>query len=146
VGAVGLDLRPPGRVRVRFEYDASQLARDRPYWIVDRGTRTNLVEVPSAWELCDSAHFLFAYSPTYLLGLSAPSKVEEIWRGDFDGLHEEGGDACYVLTMHPQIIGRPHRMQLLERVVSHVLQHDGVWFAQMREIADDFRRRQEVAS
>jgi peptidoglycan-N-acetylglucosamine deacetylase len=98
--------------------------------------------VPSAWELCDSAHFLFSYSPNYLVGLSAPSKVEEIWKGDFDGLYAEGDDACYVLTMHPQIIGRPHRMQLLERIVGHIQTHDGVWFAQMHEIADEFRQRE----
>lgn len=123
-----------------FEYDASQLARDRPYWVEDQGTRTNIVEVPSAWELCDSSHFLFAYNPVYLMGLSGPSKVEEIWREDFAGAHEEGGDICYVLTMHPQIIGRHHRMQMLERVINDILEHDGVWFAQMQEIAGDFRR------
>jgi peptidoglycan-N-acetylglucosamine deacetylase len=43
--------------------------------------------------------------------------------------------------MHPQIIGRHHRMRMLERVIQHMLEHDGVWFAQMGEIADDFRRR-----
>ncbi len=119
-------------------YDASQLASDRPHWVNDGGRKTQIVEVPSAWELCDAAHFLFAYSPTYLAGMSAPSKVEEIWRGDFDGLYKEGGDGCYVLTMHPEIIGRPHRMQLLERTIEHILEHDGVWWAQMQEIADDF--------
>ena len=129
-----------------FEYDASQLAMDRPYWVTDAGTRTNLVEVPSAWELCDSSHFLFAYNPVYLMGLSGPSKVEEIWREDFDGAYEEGGDGCYVLTMHPQIIGRHHRMQMLERVVNHIRERDDVWFAQMGEIADDFRRRQAAAA
>jgi peptidoglycan/xylan/chitin deacetylase (PgdA/CDA1 family) len=36
-----------------FAYDASQLARDRPYWIEDQGQRRDLVEVPSAWSLCD---------------------------------------------------------------------------------------------
>ena len=122
-----------------FSYDASQLAADRPYWVHDEGRRTDLVEVPGAWELCDSAHFLFAFSPTYLTGLAAPSKVEEIWRGDFDGLYAEGGDACYVLTMHPQIIGRPHRMALLQRMIEHMLSHDDVWFTTMGAIADDFR-------
>jgi peptidoglycan/xylan/chitin deacetylase (PgdA/CDA1 family) len=128
-----------------FDYDASQLARDRPYWVEDKGQQTNLVEVPSAWELCDSAHFLFAYNPIYLVGLSGPSKVEEIWREDFDGMYEEGGDICYVLTMHPQIIGRHHRLRMLERIINHIQEHDGVWFAQMHEIADDFRRRQQPA-
>lgn len=124
-----------------FEYDASQLARDRPYWVDDGAVRTNIVEVPGAWELTDSSHFLFAYSPVYLTGLSAPSKVEEIWRADFDGAYEEGGDGCYVLTMHPQIIGRHHRMAMLERVIGHILEHDDVWFAQMIDIANLFRTR-----
>ena len=128
-----------------FEYDASQLARDRPYWVEDRGQRTDIVEVPGAWELTDSSHFLFAYNPVYLTGLSAPSKVEEIWRADFDGAFEEGGDICYVLTMHPQIIGRHHRMAMLERVIQHILGHDDVWFAQMIDIANLFRRRQPSA-
>jgi peptidoglycan/xylan/chitin deacetylase (PgdA/CDA1 family) len=128
-----------------FEYDASQLARDRPYWVEDQGKRTDLVEVPSAWELCDSSHFLFAYNPSYLVGLSGPSKVEEIWREDFEGMYEEGGDVCYVLTMHPQIIGRHHRLRMLERIIGHIQERDGVWFARMHEIADDFRRRQRSA-
>jgi peptidoglycan/xylan/chitin deacetylase (PgdA/CDA1 family) len=125
-----------------FEYDASQLAKDRPYWVEDAGKRTDIVEVPGAWELTDSSHFLFAYSPVYLAGLSAPSKVEEIWRADFDGAYEEGGDVCYVLTMHPQIIGRHHRMAMLERVINHILEHDDVWFAQMIDIANLFRSRE----
>ena len=128
-----------------FEYDASQLARDRPYWVEDRGQRTDIVEVPGAWELTDSSHFLFAYNPVYLTGLSAPSKVEEIWRADFDGAYEEGGDICYVLTMHPQIIGRHHRMAMLERIIQHILDHDDVWFAQMIDIANLFRSRQPSA-
>lgn len=127
-----------------FEYDASQLARDRPYWVDDAGTRTNIVEVPGAWELTDSSHFLFAYSPVYLTGLSAPSKVEEIWKADFDGAYEEGGDGCYVLTMHPQIIGRHHRMAMLERVIKYILEHDDIWFTQMIDIANLFRQRQEA--
>jgi hypothetical protein len=44
--------------------------------------------------------------------------------------------------MHPQIIGRHHRMQLLESVIQHILEHDGVWFAQMGDIVDDFRKRE----
>ncbi|MBJ7597040.1 MAG: polysaccharide deacetylase [Candidatus Nephthysia bennettiae] len=125
-----------------FDYDASQLAWDRPYWVEDAGKNTNIVEVPGAWELTDSAHFLYALVPVYLAGLSATSKVEEIWLGDFDGAYAEGGDVCYVLTMHPQIIGRHHRIAMLERALKYILGHPGVWFAQMSEIADDFRRRQ----
>jgi peptidoglycan-N-acetylglucosamine deacetylase len=125
-----------------FRYDASQLAKDRPYWVMDGDRQTSLVEVPGAWELCDSAHFLFAYNPMYLVGLSGQSKVQEIWIEDFDGMYQEGGDVCYVLTMHPQMIGRHHRMSMVRRVIEHILSHDGVWFAEMHEIADVFRERQ----
>jgi hypothetical protein len=33
-----------------------------------------------------------------LPGGTAASHVEEIWREDFEGLYEEGGDVCFVLT------------------------------------------------
>jgi peptidoglycan/xylan/chitin deacetylase (PgdA/CDA1 family) len=125
-----------------FDYDASQLGADRPYWVTSNGERRDLVELPGAWELTDSSHFMFAYTPSYLTGLSAPSKVEEIWRADFDGLLGEDSDACYVLTMHPQIIGRHHRMQMLERIIRHILDQDGVWVTQMQTIAKEFRSRQ----
>lgn len=124
-----------------FEYDASLLGADRPHWVRDGDRQTGLVEVPSAWELTDSGHFMMVPSAG-LPGGKAPSHVEEVWREDFDGLYEEGGDVCFVLTMHPQIIGRPHRMRLLERMIRHIEQRDDVWIAQMGEIADEFRRRQ----
>ena len=47
----------------------------------------------------------------------------------------QGGDVCYVLTMHPQVIGRHHRMAMLERVVKYILEHDHVWFATGADIA-----------
>jgi len=122
-------------------YDASQLGADRPYWVEDQGVRTGIVELPGAWELTDSAHFLFSYFPEYRVGLAAPSAVAEIWRGDFDGAYEEGGDICYILTMHPQIIGRHHRMRMLRGLLEHILSHDGVWFTTMAGLAEEFRSR-----
>lgn len=124
-----------------IHYDASQLGADRPYWVHDKGVKTDIVEVPGAWELTDSAHFMFSYFPAYRTGLAAPSKVAEIWRGDFDGAYAENRDGCYVLTMHPEIIGRHHRMRLLRETIEYILSHDNVWFATMGEIADDFRTR-----
>ena len=69
--------------------------------------------------------------------MSAPSKVEEIWWGDFNGAYEERD--IFVLTLHPEIIGRRHRMRLLERTVSYMLERSDVRFVQMHEIADAFR-------
>jgi peptidoglycan-N-acetylglucosamine deacetylase len=120
-----------------FRYDSSQVGRDTPYWVEINGRQTELAEVPFAWELTDSAHFLFAFSPTYMTGMSAPSKVEEIWWGDFDGAYRDND--IFVLTLHPEIIGRRHRMTLLERTIRHMQEFRGVRFTQMRDIADAFR-------
>jgi hypothetical protein len=32
-------------------------------------------------------------------------------------------------------------MQMLERVIQHILDHDNVWIAQMGDIADEFLSR-----
>ena len=69
-----------------FRYDSSLVGRDTPYWV---GSRWIAVRVWSKYRspgsLTNSAHFLFSFGPTYMVGMSAPSKVEEIWRGEFDG-------------------------------------------------------------
>lgn len=142
-GTYGAREGVPRILKLLSKYDSSQFAADRPYWIEENGVRTNLVEISIAVELTDSCHFMFLFQPIVLSGLSASSKVEEIWRGDFEGAYEEGGDACFILTMHPQIIGRHHRMQMLERFICYMLEHDGVWFAQLCDIADDFRKREK---
>jgi len=119
-----------------FTYDSSQFGADRPYRVSGQKGPSAIVEIPISVELTDSPHFLFLFDPIVLPGLSSPSKVEQIWRGDFDGLYAEGRDGVFNLTCHPQIIGRPHRMQMLERFILYILGHDGVWFARMQEIAD----------
>lgn len=119
-----------------FVYDSSLMASDRPYLIKDPKNSREIVEIPISIELTDSPHFMFLYHPIVLPGLSSPSKVEEIWRGDFDGLYAENRNAVFNLTCHPQLIGRPHRMQMLERFIRYMLEHEGVWFARMREISD----------
>jgi peptidoglycan/xylan/chitin deacetylase (PgdA/CDA1 family) len=128
-----------------FEYDVSELGADRPYWMEYKGKRTNVVELTFAIELVDTPYLLFTFPPYYMTGNRAPSKIEEIWRGDFDGAFKEGGDSYYGLITHPYLIGRLHAMRMLERVLVYILEHDGVWFAQMGEIANEFRKREGSA-
>ena len=37
--------------------------------------------------------------------------------------------------MHPQVIGRPYRLELLDAFLGFVASHDDVWIATCREIA-----------
>lgn len=132
-------------VEYGFLYDSSLFAGDfQPYHprLGDRvgvdeplqvGQEVNLWEFPVDFCLDDWPHFTFSFDPLRV-GLSAPSKVFEIWAGEFDYMveHEEGG--VFTLTMHPQVIGRGHRMALLERFIQHVSKHS-VRFARMGDVA-----------
>jgi hypothetical protein len=41
--------------------------------------------------------------------------------------------------MHPQSIGRGHRISMLDRFIEFVLDHPGAAFVRAEEIADAFR-------
>lgn len=115
-------------------YSSNMMDSLHPYLHRD----SQVIELPVHWALDDAPHFWFD-STTWDRVIAAPSQVEEIWQGEFQGIHELGG-VC-VLTLHPQIIARPHRLQMLERWLDTVHQHSGVWIAPAREIA---RRAQQA--
>jgi peptidoglycan-N-acetylglucosamine deacetylase len=46
----------------------------------------------------------------------------------------------YTLTMHPQVIGRGHRLLILERLVRHLRDRSGVEFVTMAEVANEWQR------
>lgn len=121
-----------------MRYDSSLMDQEAPYLLLTVDD-AKLIELPIDWLLDDYVHFQF--SAPSIQGLSAPSKVLEIWMGEFDGYHEDGG--CFTLTMHPQVIGRSHRIKMLESLVQHMKNQDGVWFATCREVAEYWAKQDE---
>ena len=133
-------------VEYGFVYDSSLFADDfHPYHprLGDRvgleeplrlGQETELWEFPVDFSLDDWPYFTFNFSPMRV-GLSAPSKVFEIWAGEFDYMVEHEENGILTLTMHPQVIGRGHRMTLLDRFIQHVLARNGARFARMGDMA-----------
>ncbi len=111
-----LSPQSPARLaQAGFLYDSSLMDDERPYLLTT--SNGSLVELPVDWVLDDFTHFQF--SPPSNQGLSAPSKVLEIWLDEFDGYYETGG--CFNLTMHPQVIGRHHRLKVLERLLQYMM-------------------------
>lgn len=92
-----------------------------------------LVELPVQWLLDDAAHFWFSNSD-WANTIATTGTVEEIWREEFLGMRRYGGTA--VFTMHPQIIGRPSRLDFLDRFVAFVKSHDDVRVRTCVEIAE----------
>ena len=42
------------------------------------------------------------------------------------------------ISLHPYIIGVPHRIGALDRALAHIRSHDGVWLATGEEIVAHF--------
>jgi peptidoglycan/xylan/chitin deacetylase (PgdA/CDA1 family) len=131
-----------------FLYDSSLMANDfSPYYcrIGDEarhdgpyvfGRRVPLVEIPVTWGLDDFPPFEFVWTAGGILpGLSAPSRVYETWSAEFDYLYERLGAGVFCLTMHPQVIGRGHRLLMLERLIRHMGGRPGVTFETMADVA-----------
>ncbi len=136
-----------------FEYESSLMGGDyQPYWcrVGDEWSTTEeyrwgrpveLVEVPVAWHLDDFPAFEFIFTGAGILqGNSAPSAVEEIWKGEFEYLYNRVGHGILNITMHPQVIGRGHRIAFLERYIRHLAGYPGVTFTTLHEYVREWRK------
>lgn len=134
-----------------FAYDSSCMANDfYPYYLregdawstngpYEFGRICELVEVPVNWALDDFP--FFEYVPGENVGLAAPSAVEEVWRGDFDYAYANCPGGLYILTLHPQVIGRGHRMLMLERLIKYFWNHEGVVFGTLGGYVEIWKAR-----
>jgi peptidoglycan/xylan/chitin deacetylase (PgdA/CDA1 family) len=132
-----------------FVYDSSLMGGDfTPYYVrIDDsyddisayrfGPNVDLVELPVTWLLDDFPHFEFVGGDT--AGLAAPSKVQEIWTDEFDYAYQNVPHGLFNLTMHPQVIGRGHRLMMLERLIQTFKGRDGVTFTTMLAYASKWR-------
>jgi peptidoglycan/xylan/chitin deacetylase (PgdA/CDA1 family) len=112
-----------------FRYSSNLMDDIRPY--VHPGT--SLVELPVQWLLDDAMWFWFSLGD-WSRKVASAAEVETVWKEELLGIRELGG--AFVLTMHPQIIGRPSRLALLDRFVAHVKGLGDVWIAPCAELAE----------
>jgi peptidoglycan/xylan/chitin deacetylase (PgdA/CDA1 family) len=112
----------------RIVYSSNMMDDIKPYVHETHG----IVELPVQWILDDAPHFMFD-NASWDKTIRSPREVREIWEAELRGIHDLGG-LC-VLTTHPQIIGRPGRLPLLEQFVDLVESFGDVWVATAREVA-----------
>ncbi|MGW4201751.1 polysaccharide deacetylase family protein [Streptomyces sp. NPDC004726] len=124
-----------------FTYSSNMMDAIMPY--AHRGH--DLVEVPVHWSLDDAPHFWFDAS-SWDRTIRSSREVAELWSEETSAIHETGG--LVTLTVHPQIIGRPGRLAMLERFLTAVRADngDGVWFARCREVSAAVRAASGVSA
>jgi len=105
-------------------------------------------EMPYAMRTAAGTTYSMPYgydmSDTTLIGqfhYTADEFAEQV-QDQFDLLYREAatqGGRVLSLTVHPWLIGQPHRIAALERALVHVTAHAGVWAATGSEILAAFR-------
>jgi peptidoglycan-N-acetylglucosamine deacetylase len=111
---------------------SNMMDADLPYRV--KTAHGDLVELPTSWVNDDWMYFGFSANPPVGNGIWSQEDVYEIWREEFEGAYEEGG--FFNLMGHPQVIGRPSRVRMVERLIKHILAKNDVWFARPTELAE----------
>jgi len=120
-----------------FAFSSNMFDSDSPYLLRNGDRVTDIVELPIAWPLIDGPFWLYSHR---LPGrtIQSPSTVLETWTREHDGLVEEEGRSL-VLATHPQLVGRPSRIWVLERFLEHVLADGRATFTTAAELAEAAR-------
>lgn len=135
-----------------LEYSSNMMNTDKLRYLQLYGKQSRLAEIPIHWVLDDAAYWLYSLR-TPGKAMQPLESVEFYWKEEFDGLLEEfmeevettgDSDICFVLTCHPQIIGRPARMRMLDRFVKHMVDSGQVEFMTGIEAATRFKAKMEV--
>jgi peptidoglycan/xylan/chitin deacetylase (PgdA/CDA1 family) len=136
-----------------FTYDSSMMGDDyTPYFarqgdIIELekpavfGQPSDLLEMPISWSTDDAPHFEFMRYPTAIRpGNMNAGLVLENWVADFDYMQRELDWGVLTYTCHPFIIGRGHRILMLEKLVDTLLARGAV-FVRMDAAAAEYRAR-----
>jgi peptidoglycan-N-acetylglucosamine deacetylase len=115
-----------------FLYESTLMDDDQPYRLTIDGRRTSMVELPVCFAFNDTSYF------AYTFGLSkpflTPREVEHVYRDEFDAMLRERKYCMFML--HPQVIGRASRLDMLERTVEYMKSKRGVRFSTALEVAE----------
>lgn len=115
-----------------FEYSSNSMAYDWPFYQED-DTGRKIIELPFNWLYDDTSHFFFTLSQPERRRICSPQYVRDIWQSEFDGLYDEGN--FMNLVMHPQVMGRVSRVNMLEGLVEYMKAKEGVFIGTCLEIS-----------
>lgn len=117
-----------------FLYSSNLMDADKPYI---HTSPAGLVELPVSWTLDDAAFFWFD-DDSWNKTIHSAADVKLLWQEEFEAQYADGG--FFNLTMHPQIIGRPARLKMLDELLQWMMEFDGVWITTGRQVAKHVRQ------
>jgi peptidoglycan/xylan/chitin deacetylase (PgdA/CDA1 family) len=137
----------------KFVYDSSMMGNDYSPYRVRRGDvitlehptvfgpSTPLIEMPVSWTLDDYPHFEFLRTKASILpGLMNANSVLDNWINDYAYMQQYIDWGVLTYTFHPFVIGRGHRMLVLEKLLK-TLQAGGAEFCTMETAAAAYDKK-----
>jgi peptidoglycan-N-acetylglucosamine deacetylase len=134
-------------------YDSSMMGNDYTPYRVRRGDvielekpvvfgrATRLIEMPISWSLDDYPHFEFIRAKDWILqGLKSAGSVLENWADDYLYMTKAMTWGVITYTFHPFVIGRGHRMLILEKLIRK-LKDNGATFMKVEDAALEYDSR-----
>ena len=141
-----------------FLYESSMMGDDyQPYFArngdvvhddkaMEFGAETSLIEMPISWTLDDYPHFEFVRQGSSILGgLKNANDVLSNWLDDFSYMRSDCQWGVLTYTFHPYVIGRGHRMMMLERLIESV-RNNGAIFVTLEQAAIEFSKRNRTST
>jgi len=119
-----------------FLYDSTFMDSDHPYELAT-GDGRSIVEIPIQWALDDWEQYCFIPDVSGVGLMKSPTEVVDLWRLEYEAMRDE--NACFVLTNHPFLSGRPSRARALQGLITEILADSSVWVASLEEIATHVR-------
>jgi peptidoglycan-N-acetylglucosamine deacetylase len=136
-----------------FVYDSSLMGHDYlPYQArngdvapllepIRYGQDTALVEMPISWSLDDYPVFEHMRLPNSIQpGLMNANLVYDNWLADFTYLADNYDWGVLTYTFHPHVIGRGHRLLMLDRLIQALRDRDAI-FLTMESAVKEYMRR-----
>jgi peptidoglycan/xylan/chitin deacetylase (PgdA/CDA1 family) len=111
-----------------FRYSSNLMDDIRPY----KHASTGIIELPVHWIMDDWVQFSHDVDSA-LQPNSTCAHVFQLWMEEFQAIYDLGG--LFVLTMHPQVIGRPSRVRMLTDLITEFKSQEDVWITTCDSIA-----------
>ena len=128
----------PGYMRKGDDWEPIQYDQEPETWMTpyEYGEETDVVEIPISWYRDDIPPMLFIKQPSYNAGYVSPKMMyEEYYKAQFDYLYNRRGSGVYTFTIHPDIHGLPHMIDLFEDFIQYVKRHENAEFVTLEEVA-----------
>ncbi len=112
-----------------FRYSSNLMDDIRPYKHAD----TDIIELPVHWIMDDWVQFTHNTDEPLKQNATC-GHVFQLWMEEFQAIYELGG--LFMLTMHPQVIGRPSRVKMLADLITEFQAREDVWITTCGSLVD----------